>query len=346
MDWSTDQLERQLAEDELVVSAARARQLVVLEELDARQVATGDGYRSLSDWVAARLDLSRDTAMSLVRTMRRSIGRSDLREVLAGGVSFDRVEALSRIPEPVGLLEHVDVAGVHREAALRVRVTAEDETRSASDRYLVLQPSLDESWWRLWGGFDGYAGALVDKVLSEAADLLPEPGGDTSWRRATALVELCVSDEPPPAQVTVFVDTTHATESNGEAGVVLEAGPRVGAKTLQAVLCDAVTEITARTSDGRYMDYGRRHRVVPPALHRALHHKYQGVCAIDGCNSRNRLQAHHITPWWPQGRTDQDNLVLLCWYHHHVAVHEQGMEIHTTPQGRTRLRRPDKARGP
>jgi hypothetical protein len=343
---ATDTLEQLLMEDERSIARLRARLIEVLEVLDSRQVSTGDGYRSLSEWVAARLDVSSDTAKSLVRTMRRTSERLDLREAMGEGVSFDRVEALSRIPEMVGLLEQLDVAGVLREAAKRIRVTAEVETRSAGDRFLVLQPSLDESWWKLWGGFDGYTGSLVDKVLTETADLLPEPGGDSSWRRATALVQLCVTDEPPPSQVTVLVDSRHATDSNGTAGIILEAGPRVGRQALEAVLCDAVVEVTARTEDGRYMDYGHKHRVVPPALRRALLDKYQGVCAIEGCSSRNRLQAQHITPWSQGGKTDQDNLILLCWYHHHIAIHQQGHETHTTPQGRVRLRRPQQTHGP
>ena len=267
MDWerlSTDQLEQQLLTNRELVSRILAEDLAILEVLDSRQVATGDGSRSLSEWLASRLDLSRDTAKSLVRTMRRTVDRADLRGALADGMSFDRVEALSMIPEAVGLLDYLDVSGVHREAAKRAGASASDEVRSAHDRFLVLQPSLDESWWKLWGGLDGYAGALVDKVLSEAADALPElpdrSTGDSGWRRATALVELCVSDTPIPTQVTVLVDTAHATATNGGTGVILEAGPVVGRKALEAVLCDSVTEVTARAEDGRYMDYWHRAR--------------------------------------------------------------------------------------
>jgi hypothetical protein len=344
----TDQLEQRLQAAESEISLLRSEQVELLEEVDRRQIATGDGCKSLSDWVAARLDLSHDTAKGLVRTMRRTTDRSDLRRALVGGVSFDRVEALSRIREGVGLMEHLDVAGVYHQAALRARVTDDVESRSAADRFLVLQPSLDESWWKLWGGFDAYSGAIIDKVLSEAADQLPEEGaeGDSSWRRATALVQCLVSDDPPPAQVTVFVDTRHAVSSAGEAGVVLESGPRVGRQALEAVLCDSVTEVVGRAEDGRHMSYGRSHRIVPPVLHRALVHRYHGVCAIDGCNSRNRLQAHHIIPWARGGVTDEDNLVLLCWYHHHIAIHQQGLELYTTPEGRTRLRRPVTIHGP
>jgi hypothetical protein len=102
----------------------------------------------------------------------------------------------------------------------------------------VLQPNLDESWFRLWGGLDGYSGAIVDKVLSETADNLPDPPDgtkpDLSWRKATALVETLTSDEPPPAQVTVIVDAHHATDA--ETGGGLESGVRVGRQALQAIV--------------------------------------------------------------------------------------------------------------
>ena len=330
-------------------SALDADDLEILEELDYRQVATADGCRSLSEWTTARLDLHPDNAKSLVRTMRRTVDRPDLREALASGeISFDRMEALSRIPEDIGLLEHLDVAGVRREAADRIRISAEDEYRTASDQFLVLQPSLDESWWKLWGGLDGASGALVNKTLSEKADdqpLLPDgTRGDSSWRKAMALAELCVSDDPPPAQLTVFVDATQATPSNGQAGVVLEAGPRIGREALQAILCDAVTEITALSEDGIPMVYGRRTRTIPPALRRAILHRDGNACTADGCPSTHRLQIHHIIPWSQGGTTDPNNLITLCWYHHQIVVHQRGFQPYHHPKhGRIRFRRTSRA---
>jgi hypothetical protein len=75
MEWesfSTDQLEQELAASRIARSRLDAHDIEILEVLDARQVATADGSRSLSEWVAARLDLSQDTARTLVRTMRRT----------------------------------------------------------------------------------------------------------------------------------------------------------------------------------------------------------------------------------------------------------------------------------
>lgn len=324
-----------------------AKDLAILEELDARQVATGDGCRSLSEWTASRLDLAADTATTLVRTMRRTIDRPDLRQALTSGeIGFDRVEALSRIPENVGWLEHLDVAGIRYQAAQRARINPETEHRNAADQFLVLQPSLDESWWNLWGGLDGYSGAIVDKALNEMADQLPAfpdgSRGDASWRKATALVALAVGDDPAPAQITVFVDAQHATPNNGQAGVVLEAGPRVGRDTLQAILCDSVTEITARSEDGIPMVYGRQTRTIPPALRRAIIHRDGNRCAAHSCKSRNRLQVHHITPWSKDGPTDPDNLITLCWYHHHIVIHQWGYTPYHHPEhGPIRFKRPD-----
>jgi len=178
MEWerlSTDRIEAQLSEDEHLIARLRARQLAGLAELDTRQVATADGSRSLSEWAAARLDIGVESARTLVRMMRRLQDRPDLDAVLADGtVTFDRVDALSRIMSDVGLMEWADIAGVRREAAQQARITAEAEQRTAAHRFLVMQPSQDESWWKLWGGLDGHSGALVDKVLTEAADQLTE----------------------------------------------------------------------------------------------------------------------------------------------------------------------------
>jgi hypothetical protein len=259
--WTTDRLEQKLIFNREKRSVLDADDLEILEVLDARQVATADGCRSLSEWTTARMDLHPDSAKTLVRTMRRTIDRPDLREALASGeITFDRMEALSRIPPDVGWFEHLDVAGVRKEAANRSRITAEDEYRTANDQYLVMQPSLDESWWRMWGGLEGAFGALVDKTLTKLADDLPLLADgtrkDSSWRKAMALVGLATTDDPPPSQLTVFVDTTHATESSGQTGVVLEAGPRIGKEALEAILCDAITEITARDEDGTPMRYG------------------------------------------------------------------------------------------
>jgi hypothetical protein len=346
---SVDAAEQTLVAAEFHIARLRGIQLEALEVLDRAQVATGDGAKSLAEWVTARADVSPETARDLVRTMRRTDSRPELRSPLVDAeVTFDRVVAAARIDSPGDpLWSHLDVAGVRREAARRHRIDDAAESRSGRDRFLVMQPSLDESWWRLFGGFDGATGAIVDQALAAAVDQLPpdpEAPSDAGWKRATALAVMCVGDETVPSQITVFVDTDQATTTNGQAGVYLEAGPRIGRQMLEAVLCDSVTEVVAISGDGTPMTYGRRTRSIPPALRRAVLRRDGNRCAISGCDSRNRLQVHHIIPWSRGGPTDPENLITLCWYHHHIAIHQHDLTPYRHPvHGRWRLRRASRA---
>ena len=196
----------------------------------------------------------------------------------------------------------------------------------------------------------GMLGAMVDGTLSELADRLPVDSDlpqsrDGAWRRAMALANLCAGDDPPPAQITVFVDAAVATSADGAAGVYLEAGPAVGREALEAVLCESLSSVIVDSEQGEPMRYGDSKRSIPPALRRAVIHRDGNACVIDG--SRNRLQVHHIVPRSEHGPTEAENLITLCWFHHHVAIHRLGLVLYRHPDhGRWRLRRPVPSRAP
>lgn len=345
--FSTDDREARFVESARLIRQLQAGLIEDLAWFDRAQVFTADGSRNLSEWIAQKLDVSATTARALVQTMRRTENKPHLREALAAGaVSFDRVEALSRIEGETDLLQHLDVNGVHRAAADRVEITTEDETRTAADQYLIMQPSLDESWWTLRGGLDGVMGAVIDQALAEKADRLPEfPDGSTGtagWRRAIALYELASGGQSPEAHVTVFVDADTAAKTDGLAGIRLQAGPKVGVQALQGILCDSVTEITVNSEDGTPLRYGRSSRAIPPRLRRAVLATTGGFCGIDACNSRYRVEAHHITPWSQGGTTDPENLLPVCWFHHHITIHQREFQLVQHPEhGRWRLRKPN-----
>ncbi len=343
---SVDSLEQILIGEEEQIAHHRAIQLAALQLIDQAQVATADGARNLTEWVAGRLDLGIDSAHALVRTMRRTEHRPELRQAMAEGTAtFDRVEAASRIDDrdPDPLFLHLPVNGVHREAAIRARKSSAEERRTIEDSYVVLQPSLDRSWYKIWGGIDGLLGLMIDGTLSEIADRLPvgpdmPQSRNGAWRRAMALAELCAGDDPPQTQITVFVDAAVATANDARSGVYLQAGPTVGRDALDAVLCDSVGTVMIDREQGEPMRYGRSSRSIPPALRSAIIHRDRNGCVVDG--SRNRLQVHHIVPRSEGGATEPENLITLCWFHHHVAIHRLGLVLYRHPKhGRWRLRR-------
>src|SRR5262245_32322885 len=94
--------------------------------------------------------------------------------------------------------------------------------------------------------------------------------------------------------------------------------------TLRAC-CDAAIERMAWGPKGTPTDLGRRARVVPPRLRRALEAR-DGGCRYPGCTAARRLRAHHVTHWAHGGSTSLPNLVLLC-PHHHWLVHEGGYDL-------------------
>jgi hypothetical protein len=66
-------------------------------------------------------------------------------------------------------------------------------------------------------------------------------------------------------------------------------------------------------------------------------------CRFPGCGARRFTEAHHIVWWRHGGRTDLDNLVLICSFHHRL-VHEHGWSVGREPDGGVTWRRPNGAR--
>ena len=95
--------------------------------------------------------------------------------------------------------------------------------------------------------------------------------------------------EDPTPVLTVFVDADEAAATSGEAGVVIQGGPRVGETAIEAILCDGVIEVAARTKDGTPLRMGRRTRAISPQLRRFVLDRDGAACTIAGCTSRYRL---------------------------------------------------------
>jgi hypothetical protein len=95
--------------------------------------------------------------------------------------------------------------------------------------------------------------------------------------------------------------------------------------TAQRHACDSPLLGAVVDKHGKVLALGRTRRLVSKTQRRALLIRDR-MCRYPGCHSTRHLKAHHVVPWAAGGRTDLDNLILLCQWHH-TAVHEGGISI-------------------
>jgi Domain of unknown function (DUF222) len=116
----------------------------------------------------------------------------------------------------------------------------------------------------------------------------------------------------------------------------------IPAAVAQRLACDAsIWRIVLDPATGLPLDVGRKHRLVPPWIRRALHARDRG-CRWPGCQAPSSwCDAHHLQAWWLGGQTKASEMVLLCRWHH-VRVHEGQWRIELDrATGEVHVWRPD-----
>lgn len=361
-DWAeTDSKVARLRECEAEIGRLRAEQVRLLADLDRVEVDTEEA-RTMADWISARLDLSPQTAHRLL-TMARSRTAILAAKLGAGQWGLDRCYFLHKLAETgmgeaeLGVLaEDYSLGRLYGLWERRRRVSSHESQPQFDDRYLVVQPSLDQSAHRFWGLAVGVDGEAFVRAIHQRETELPVLDDQSAGqRRVDALTSICLDSltgsnrsEDAGRAVTVaevFVDADLAAACAGEAGATLSSGPRVGPETLAEILCSGKVRLIAPFANAvSYSDLGE---AVPTAIRALVLHRDMGQCSIEGCRSRYRLQIHHIKERARGGSQHPDNLIALCWYHHHVAIHGRGMEIDTaSPVHRRRLLWPHHAHPP
>lgn len=341
-EFTADELDRLLELLRDLGSRVKAVEVAVLREADRRQIPLGDGMRTLEDWVIGRMDVDRSTARGLVAVTRADSAQLDT--MLAEGVSFDRVALLAKSGS-TDPRHDLDIVGLRRHLASRTPTERADEREDFERRFLSIQPSLDESAWKLWGELSALEGKIVADTLDTVADELPDPPAghreSRATRRADALFVVCdrhtstpgsTSPASPPA--TVIVDVT---ETPTRPGAWIASGPKVGPSVLERILCESPIDVIARTADGEPLAVGNASTAISPKTRRYVLARDGGTCTVDGCGSTYRLQPHHIRERIDHGDHHHSNLTSLCWYHHHVVVHGRGFRI--DPESPLRRRR-------
>lgn len=180
---------------------------------------------------------------------------------------------------------------------------------------------------------------LAGETLLSAIDvLMPPPAADdhrtTSQRRADALEDLARSfldgSEAPVsggerAHLNVHADLK-AIE--GEPGGLHETddGRVLDLETIRQIICDSSVSRIVFGPNSEVLDVGRKTRVIPAGLRRAVIARDRH-CVAPGCGrSAKWCDVHHIISWADGGETVLDNLCLLCRYHH-TLVHLELIDL-------------------
>ena len=95
---------------------------------------------------------------------------------------------------------------------------------------------------------------------------------------------------------------------------------RIAPDVARRLACDATVVTAINDGKGNILNIGRKSRVVPAAMKRALAFR-DGGCRYPACCENRYTDAHHIKHWADGGETSLDNLVTLC-RHHHRGLHQ------------------------
>jgi hypothetical protein len=102
----------------------------------------------------------------------------------------------------------------------------------------------------------------------------------------------------------------------------LERDGLIDGHTVRQIACDATIAIGVDDDVGHTMYEGRARRFPSDAQRREVMRRDR-QCRFPSCTNVTFTNVHHIVAWKPGGRTDLDNLALLCLHHHHL-VHTKG----------------------
>jgi hypothetical protein len=337
--------------DDANAAVARAqRQLLrlVAEAATAAEVWRDDGARDLAHWLSMRYGISSWKA-------HRWIGTASALEQLpavdraftSGELSLDKTAELTRFAGAtdertlVHWARDVSVATVRRRADRTVRSDADEVVASERARTL-------EWWWMdegkrlgLAGELPAAQGAVVAKALERTIERVPTmPGEEGTWsadaRRADALVAVCsaaLADDPDADRGTVVIHA-RVDETGMLAETEVEGGAPIPRSAAERIVCDARLQVVLENGVGETVGVGRASREPAPWMVRQLRFRDRG-CRFPGCGTNAFTHAHHIRWWSRGGRTDLDNLLLLCTFHHRL-VHEYGWAVERTPGGELR----------
>jgi hypothetical protein len=138
---------------------------------------------------------------------------------------------------------------------------------------------------------------------------------------------------------TTVVVTMPLQDLRDGVGVGLVGDEPISAGEVRRLACMASIVPLVLGGDSEILDLGRHRRLFSPAQRKALAVR-DVTCRAEGCTIPAAwCEAHHdAAPWSQGGRTDLDDAVLYCTWHHHRA-HDERYERSRLPDGSVRFTR-------
>ncbi|MCG7606839.1 MULTISPECIES: HNH endonuclease signature motif containing protein [Mycobacterium] len=329
-------------------NAIDGRIVDIVAELDRGDLCGMTGARSVAALVAWKTGVTPRNAETVVAVARRvdEFPRctQDLRE---GRLSLDQVGVIAERAADGSDAHYAELAAVATVTQLRTAIKLEPrpepDPKPEPQREITKIPGPTDEYttWRI--RLPRLEAAKFEAALQSHHDALV-----ADWKRDHDIDsntgEPTSAQAPPfPNSVDAFIsliqagwDTDVAARPHGQHTTVavhlnltdriaaLHLGPVLTDDERQYLLCDATCEVWFERR-GQPIGVGRATRTVSRRLRRALEHRDR-CCVVPGCGATRGLHAHHIVHWEDGGRTDLDNLVLVCPYHHR-AHHQGGITI-------------------
>lgn len=361
---SLDDLEDELVDSWREVCRATHGFLVLLREFDLRQGWKACGNSDCAEWLNWRCGISRTTAQEKVRIAKALSVLPQIDEAFKrGDLSYSKVRALTRVASEVNETELLDFALGVSAAQLetycrRLRngdVASVDDARRLRESRSLIRYFREDGSGTLSVELPREELELVLKALEQVAGILPEDStGSLFAKGADALVQMAKdtltgNQVGNPAglagkgstgprgttadlyQVVVHVDASALDGQGGESDLPVA--------TVRRLCCDGSVMPLIETTDRQPLSVGRKRRVVPAAIRRAVDARDR-TCTFPGCHHDKWLEYHHIEHWADGGETSVANLTLLC-SHHHALIHENGFSLRQRGDGSHYFMRPD-----
>ena len=327
--------------------------LSLIAQVDRLEACREQGARDTAHWLAMRYGISEWKARRWIEAAYALEELPRLSESLdRGELGIDKVVELARF---VTVEDEADLIGwAKRVSCAAVRRRGDLAARASREEVIEAERSRSVSWWYLDEGrrfgleaeLPAAQGAVVARALECLADSMPampdeEDGCFASARRADALVALCsarIAEDPDPDRATVIIHAQLEGLQDGSGGCEVEDGPVIDPETVRRLMCNARGQTVVEDRDGNVLGLGRLTREPSAWMTRQVRYRDR-ECRFPGCGARRFTEAHHIVWWRHGGRTELDNLLLICSFHHRL-VHEYGWSVRREDGGEVAWFRP------